>query len=200
MKVKAFYKETENQGFWNGMEIKISRVPEKGELIKLNGTRYKVLLIETEFISDKESESIVYLVKTHYDGKLIPVDIEPETIYLMISCSIQKYDVKKVIKKVDQICKSLPNHLSITLIHGFLPHEEVKKRGVDTSWIDYIDDNFDQVTFYDVKNQKVRREEMIDFAKTSKALIFTLGTVEDGVKEEFELMQKAGLSISNLSL
>jgi len=196
MKVSIKYKKNENQGFFNEVEKDLGRVPEKGELVQLDGNVYFVNQIVTDIVGHNGKVSLElcpYEEEDHNECGCPCCAYEDDADYVCISCSIKDYKIEDVIQTVD----CLMDTYDLTLINGFLLKDACKERGFDTSWANYIDASFaGTINFYDTVNQKVLRDEMVAYAKAKDATVFVIGDIEGDVEEEFKLYQKAGLQIN----
>ena len=95
--------------------------------------------------------------------------------------------IKKVAEEVGE---------NVILIHGFMPREEVSKRGFSTEVLDLLETTFPvRLNMY---NQKPLRNEMASVAKSLQATVFVIGEIKEGVAEELELYRNHALEINEI--
>ena len=204
MKFKAYYKEHDHQGFWNEKEMELPQDITKDKVIKSDGSYYNIKNIVIEESSNQQGYSI-YLSKHCYSGASGTLDASPvywRAKHIVICGSVQNYDVNEFIAAAESITDKFETdkHIgTLTIINGYLPLDVVQEKQLDPTWANYLN-NYNQVSFYDSVNNKVRREEMAEFASKVKAQVFVLGEIKDGVKEEFDLLQNKGLMITCMPL
>ncbi len=107
-----------------------------------------------------------------------------------------------ILPSLESIAKTYPGW---KLHHGFMPREEVVKRGFSTEVVDALDQLFpEQVPYY--MDGTVNRERMAQVASGNgqnglrqNAKVFVIGPVVDGVKEEVAAYELAGCDITFLS-
>jgi hypothetical protein len=185
MLVNIKYKKFENQGFFNETERELSRIPLRDEIIEIDNELYYINYICTNVDNDR-----IILRCYPFVNKGISIN---NYNWIAISCSIKKYYPEAVINIIKGIIlPSLPDN-PVKIINGFFFSVECNRRNLDTKWSKYLEQNFCLINFYDILEHKVCREEMVECAKENNAIVYIIGEIEDGVKEEFELYQKAGL-------
>jgi hypothetical protein len=83
----------------------------------------------------------------------------------------------------------------VTLVHGFLTREEVVEKGFGTEVVDLLDKLFpNQINF------SGKRQDMVDYVTAMGAEVYVIGSIIDGVKEEYELYQDAGVTVNLVEL
>lgn len=80
------------------------------------------------------------------------------------------------------------------LLHGFMPRKLVEAKGFSTEVVDALEELFPiQTNFF--YNGTVMRHSMRIYGEMLSAKVYVIGPVIEGVKEEVELYQSAGLEI-----
>jgi hypothetical protein len=187
MLVNIKYTKNVNQGFYNEIERDLTRIPFTNEHIEIDNELYNIDYINTNV--DNDSVSLIL-------HRIFHINVFPtRSNCIAISCSIQKYYPEEIINIIENKIISSYNGAAINIINGFLPKEECIRRNLDTTCIEYLEKKFrlNLINFYDTVNYKTRREEMVECAKENNAIVYIIGEIADGVKEEFELYKKAGL-------
>ncbi len=102
---------------------------------------------------------------------------------------------KKILPVLEVIAKNNPDAFCI---HGFMPKHVLEEKGLSMGVCDALYKLFPwQLNIY---NNGVARHEMARITSLLNAQVYVIGDVIDGVKEEVEMYEILGLTITKLSI
>jgi len=120
---------------------------------------------------------------------------------IAISATLRDQDVDALKNIISALSEQNPHAI---LIHGYMPLDLVKARGWDTSFREFLDDEFPLQLNMFHPEKGVLRDEMAYIAARLNAHVYILGDMVYGVKEEFDAydiwQRKGALNITHLAI
>lgn len=116
---------------------------------------------------------------------------------IVIAFTLKNQDFSAIEHRILDIVVKEGNN-NVVLIHGFMPRKDVEYWGYNTEVVDILDTMFPfQLCMF---NGYPHREEMAAVAKKMDAKVYVIGNVNEGVQEELDLYDEAGLTIHFIPL
>jgi hypothetical protein len=113
--------------------------------------------------------------------------------YIVIAFTLKGQDQQEIFKMLDHVKELEPD---VVLIHGFLPRRIVMEKQFATDVVDKLDSLFpNQINLF---NGQPLRLCMTEVATATRAKVYVLGDIREGVKDEVDLYRMRDLEIINI--
>ena len=117
---------------------------------------------------------------------------------VVLSFTLKGQDLNRIIGKIIEIKEAEGDCF---LISGHMPRHVVQMRGYNLELVMCFEHYFPmQANFFDFHTNSVRRTEMADLARLTRATVYCIGAEVEGVAEELALYRSKGLPIKMFAL
>jgi hypothetical protein len=115
--------------------------------------------------------------------------------FIVIAFTLKGQDQQEIFRMLDQVKELEPDAV---LIHGFLPRSIVTERGFPTDVVDKLESLYpNQINLF---NGQPLRHCMAEVAYATKATVYVIGEIKEGVAEEIDLYRSRSLNVVNLNV